>query len=196
VRAGGTSIRNIDLFRELVGSKSFKSVMVVTTWWDEVKEEVGERRWQELQSEDLLFKKLLDGGGQIKRHTHGSVESAEDILRALLQSDADAKPTKLQIQSEMGDFGRRLYETRAARALANGFNVRIELLEKHILERKARLDATEGDRTKKRLKGEIKEDERELKDLRNQQQAVGHSRRGIIQQIKDDRRIKTLVQDL
>ncbi|PVF95466.1 P-loop containing nucleoside triphosphate hydrolase protein [Serendipita vermifera] len=200
MRAGGTTLRNIRLFLELVGSKSFKSVVVVTTMWDMVTKEFGEKRWKQLQESDHLFKGLLDGGGQIMRHLYGEAEesrqSAQNILEALLDHEIREKTTKLRIQEEMGDKGKALVQTRAARVLVNDYEERIANLEKSIREQKAILRCAFGEEAKARLRKRIEEEKQSLKELKVYQARVGHSRGGIFKQRADSSRRKALIKEL
>ena len=122
VRVGGVTKRNLRMLRKLCGSDSLKNVVIVTTMWGSVAQEVGIRREEELKSKNSLFKPLLDAGAQIARHDD-SVASAHVILNDLLLND----PQMLLIQKELRE-GKSLVETAAGGELTADLNV---LMEKH-----------------------------------------------------------------
>ena len=82
-RVGGTSQRNLRMFRKLCGTDSLKNVVIVTTMWDKVTPEEGLQREQELMASDYLFKRLLNGGAIMMRH-YRTPESANKVISHLL----------------------------------------------------------------------------------------------------------------
>ena len=123
-RMGGVSRRNLKMFRRLNGPDSLKNVLIVTTMWGSVDKTVGERREDELKSEDTLFKPLIDAGAQLVRHDLGS-ESARRIIETLLGNT----PKELLIQTELSN-GISLARTSAGAELSADLD--------HIVERDSR----------------------------------------------------------
>ncbi|KAI0082662.1 hypothetical protein K474DRAFT_1654788 [Panus rudis PR-1116 ss-1] len=112
VRMGGTSRRNLNMFRKLCGDETLKNVLLVTTMWAHVEPAKGEERELELASNMLLFKPVLDNGAQMVRH-YNTLESANDILRAILRNH----PRPLRIQKELVEEGKGIEETAAGEAV-------------------------------------------------------------------------------
>lgn len=109
---GGVSRRNLKMFRHLIGSDSLKNVLIVTTMWDSVDDNVGGRREEELKSGDTPFKPLVDAGARVVRHDLGS-ESASRIIETLLEN----VPKELLIQTELSN-GISLAKTSAGAELS------------------------------------------------------------------------------
>lgn len=108
------------MFQKLCGSKSLRNVVIVTTMWDTVSEELGAQRERELMTD--TFKALLDEGAEMKRFNNG-ITSAREIISYILFHD----PVILQIQQELAE-GKELVKTTAGEEL-NAEMAR--LIEKH-----------------------------------------------------------------
>lgn len=110
-RVGGTSKRNLRMFRKLCGTESLKNVVIVTTMWDKVTPEEGSQREQELMSSKTLFKPLLDGGATMMRHEKST--KTADIINYLLGKNS----TTTQIVHELVKEQKTLKETEAGSEL-------------------------------------------------------------------------------
>ena len=84
---------------------TYKNVVVLTTFWDQVEAEVGARREAQLQSN--FFKELLQGGALFTRNDRTS-KSAIALLNHVVNKLA---PVTTQIQIEMGKEGKSLIDT-------------------------------------------------------------------------------------
>ncbi|PPQ66715.1 hypothetical protein CVT24_008816 [Panaeolus cyanescens] len=113
-RVGGISARSFRLFRNLCGDQSLRSVIIATTMWDKVDEDVALEREEELASKDVFFKPALKKGARLARHSN-TLASAQAIIRSLIAND-DCSVT-LQIQEELGS-GLEIFETRAGKELS------------------------------------------------------------------------------
>ncbi|KAL4064014.1 P-loop containing nucleoside triphosphate hydrolase protein [Scleroderma yunnanense] len=122
-RVGGSSQRNLRMFRKLCGNDSMKNVVIVTTMWDKVTPEEGEQREQELRSSDNVFKPLLDNGAVMMRHDR-TPKSAADIINYLLGKSA----TTTQIALEMAKEGKALENTAAGMEFSREIE---EIVKKH-----------------------------------------------------------------
>ncbi|KAI6006735.1 hypothetical protein EDC04DRAFT_974151 [Pisolithus marmoratus] len=112
-RVSGTPLRNYNMFKELCGKENFKNVILVTTMWDEVTEEVGSAREKELQSD--FWGSMISLGSTIHRFD-GTMESAWKIINSLsVAPPVQRRP--LQIQREMVDKHMPLHRTAAGRAV-------------------------------------------------------------------------------
>lgn len=96
IRMGGISTKNFGMFRKLFGDKVLRNVVIVTNRWGEVDPRVGERREAELAGDHLFFKPVLAKGARIARH-HGTVPSAEAIIRLILENP----PLPLRTQEDL-----------------------------------------------------------------------------------------------
>lgn len=76
-----------DAFRKLCGDAAMPVVTVVTTGWDHLRDRsVGEKREQELRSEKHGFRPALDRGAKIKQWDAKNPQTAEAIVKEILQS--------------------------------------------------------------------------------------------------------------
>ncbi|KAF7966177.1 hypothetical protein HWV62_39756 [Athelia sp. TMB] len=117
IRMTGSAIRNMDLFQKLCGNRAARNVILVTTMWDEVDEEAGERREAELR--DTFWRSMVAHGSQTARFSH-TPESAWNILGSFT---GHFRPVKLQIQEEMVDKGIPLSKTATGSFLKSGLTL-------------------------------------------------------------------------
>ncbi|KAK2462336.1 hypothetical protein APHAL10511_005642 [Amanita phalloides] len=101
----GQSRLNLAMFRNLCGKKAYKNVVILTTFWDQLTSEQGEKQEELLK---VTFKELLEGGAYFMRHDR-TIESARDVLQHILTLD----PTNVQIQEEIRIEGKTFQETAA-----------------------------------------------------------------------------------
>ena len=123
-RIGGISARNFRMFRNLCGETSLRSVVIVTTMWDEIPQSTGEERERELATKDVFFKPAIEKGARFARHTD-SLESAQSIIRSII--DNQSTPITLQIQDELSR-GLNISETLAGKELGREL---FEQMERH-----------------------------------------------------------------
>jgi len=101
------------MFKELCGRDNFKNVVLVTTMWDQVVEDVGLRHEQELQND--FWKSMIRLGSTTHRF-HLTEQSAWEIINTLSVSLlGERRP--LQIQREMVDEDKPLHKTSAGQAV-------------------------------------------------------------------------------
>jgi len=106
-RMAGTPLRNLNMFKDLCGRDNFKNVVLVTTMWDEVFEDVGLQREQELKED--LWKAMIRLGSTTRRF-HLTEESAWEIINTIPKSPPGER---LQIQREMVDENKPIHKTSA-----------------------------------------------------------------------------------
>ena len=99
--------KTLRLFQKLCGADTFKNVLVLTTFWDQVSPTVGGQREEELRSK--FFKTVVDGGARFMRHDR-TAGSAHAVLSYIISGMA---PVVTQIQTEMGLEGKPLINTAA-----------------------------------------------------------------------------------
>jgi hypothetical protein len=105
-RFGGQSSRSLRMFQNLCGPDASKNIIVLTTFWDKVTDEIGAQR--EKQLKENYFKQLVDCGACFMRHDR-TFQSAQDVLRHILP----LVPTDTLIGKEIVDDGKDLDETAA-----------------------------------------------------------------------------------
>jgi len=108
----GSAGRYFRMFQDLCGEEAFKNVILVTTMWDQLKDEsVGYRRDQELRNN---FWNLMEEKGSQITTFDGSHEQAEGLVLQLLGKP----PITLQLQRELVDDDQVLENTSAGRLVA------------------------------------------------------------------------------
>ena len=115
VRMGGTSLRNLAVFKDLCGHDNLKNVILVITMWNEVQDQsIGSEREKELLSD--FWKDMVDHGSHTCRFD-GSPESAWEIISHLDLKGSRQRRISLQIQREMVDENTPFDQTSAAKTL-------------------------------------------------------------------------------
>ncbi|KAL0057038.1 hypothetical protein AAF712_016342, partial [Marasmius tenuissimus] len=126
VRVGGISARNFRMFRELCGEDTLKNVVIVTNRWEEVPQDIGDAREEELRTKDIFFKPALDKHARMVRH-HNTHDSASTIVKSLVRNT----PLPLLIQKEMVEEKKLLVETAAGEVVNQDV---LEVMKKHSAE--------------------------------------------------------------
>jgi hypothetical protein len=117
-RMKGTTLRNLEMFSQLCGDKALARVVLGTTNWGEVSEDVGKKREQQL---DKIFWSAMTASGSKSLRFERTHESAEIFLDAILNQlefrAADGEILSdnivLKIQDELVELERRILETAA-----------------------------------------------------------------------------------
>jgi hypothetical protein len=107
---GNASRRAFRLFKEMCGTDTLKNVVIVTTMWEKVTPDQGEKREEELRTNQKFFKPALDKQARLARHDN-TKHSARDILRTILKY----QPLALSIQREVIDERMELHDTMAGK---------------------------------------------------------------------------------
>jgi hypothetical protein len=102
----GVALKNLSMFSGVCGQDAMPNVILVTTMWDEVKQEAGERREKELK--ETFWKDMLDEGCNTRRFNH-TTESARDIIKLLFDKEQET----LQLPKDIVDTQLLLRETKA-----------------------------------------------------------------------------------
>ncbi|KAF9260101.1 hypothetical protein L218DRAFT_974435 [Marasmius fiardii PR-910] len=162
VRMGGISFRNFKMFRQLCGEETLKNVVIATTMWSNVSQNVGEARELELKTNDSFFKPFLDKEGRVVRHDDTPL-SARAILRLLIQNE----PLPLHIQTELVDEGvDSMTETAAGGVLDRELKKQREKYQREISEMMEAMEARdkENRRVLEEAKQEVVERMKQVKD--------------------------------
>jgi len=121
-RMFGTSRKTLTMFNKLCGDDALKNVILATTKWSGIDDEVGQRR--ELQLCDTYWKPMLAQGSRMARFTY-TRESAWDIVNLIICRDV--VDGNVLIQRELVDLQVTLPETQAGRALRYTLEELLEL---------------------------------------------------------------------
>lgn len=115
-RVGGASMRNLNMFKKLVGRDSLGNVVLATTMWDALPPEEydkAEARESELKGTESFWKDMISHGSKVVRHDSAKT-SALAIVQAILSKN---RLVALDIQKEIVDAGIPLEQTTASQAL-------------------------------------------------------------------------------
>jgi hypothetical protein len=114
----GSGKMSINLLIRLCGRDVLKNVVLVTTMWELVEPDVGDRREKELESTEEFWGFMKRHGSHTRRH-HNNEESAHKILSMFVPETPDFRPetVALAIQKELADDHKTLDQTGAGQLL-------------------------------------------------------------------------------
>jgi hypothetical protein len=104
----GTPLKYLKMFELLCGDDALKNVILTTTFWDEVPEDVGRMREAQLISE--FWDPMIRHGSQVARFQPSTYESAWGIIDRF--GPATPRPA-LKVQTEMVDQSKKVEDTSA-----------------------------------------------------------------------------------
>lgn len=111
-RMAGASLKNLRMFASICGLEAMPSVILVTTMWDEVREDAGVRRETELR--ETFWRDMIAHGCKTERFDR-TYEAAWDILHSLFHRAQEP----LQLPKDIVDTHLHLNETHAGITLHN-----------------------------------------------------------------------------
>lgn len=159
-RLGGSTRRNIELFKALCGSQAWSKVCIVTTMWAKERsnhtadsEERSLQVERERQLREGIWAEVIKEGGILMRHETDSRGSACKILDEVI--DVSEDKTILAIQTEMVDENLTLDQTTAGRAVNRDLTSLRDRLTKDLKNTVQHLSAVRHDqdfRTEERLR--------------------------------------------
>ncbi|KAF2500865.1 hypothetical protein BU16DRAFT_442914, partial [Lophium mytilinum] len=115
----GNAYRYFKMFQRLCGEHAFQNVVLLTTMWDQLKDEaVGYERDQELRQD---YWNMMEEKGSYIGMFDGSHEMAESIVLRLLGK----QPVTLDIQVELVEGNQSLEETSAGKLVASSVEVKL-----------------------------------------------------------------------
>ena len=120
-RMMSTTRRNIETFHRLCGDKALARVVLGTTKWGEVDDDVGEKREQQLSK--TFWNTMIASGSKMLRfdNTESSAWAILDAILGQLKFDGNKEilnDNVLRIQKEIVDYDRRFPETAAGTELS------------------------------------------------------------------------------
>ncbi|KAG9764077.1 hypothetical protein KCU73_g1120, partial [Aureobasidium melanogenum] len=132
----GSAYKNLRMFRKLCGDESLQTVVLGTTMWANVKDDIGDRRLQELQNTAEFWGDMTAKGSRVFRHDDSGASAMKLISYILDQR----KTTVLQIQRQMVDEGKSLDETSAGEELEKVLLQQREQFEKRLKEAREEME--------------------------------------------------------
>ncbi|KAJ6024302.1 hypothetical protein N7540_005099 [Penicillium herquei] len=115
-RMEGSALRNLRMFRQLCGDDPLKNVILATSFWDKVSEQLGAERESELRIKPEFWGRMIQRGSQVTRFT--DCDSALKIVELFFPK----APIALEIQLELVDQSKRLVETAAGKSVKEELN--------------------------------------------------------------------------
>lgn len=109
-RMAGSALRNVRIFRKMVGVDAFSNVVLGTTFWEQVQYEVAEDREGELKANPDFWGAMTEKGAKMARlHYNNRTEGLE-----ILGEIAAKSKVILKAQDELVNEGKAITETDAA----------------------------------------------------------------------------------
>ncbi|KAH8202587.1 hypothetical protein TruAng_003298 [Truncatella angustata] len=182
----GSARKYLEVFRSLCGDEALSNVMLVTTFWNKVRDdELGDylRREQELIDD---YWEPLQRKGSVIAQFDGSKEAAESLILQLAQH---RRPVILDIQRELVDDDKIISETKAGLGISERLDADIREYQEHLEKIVVKLAAAgdENDAVRiKQLETEKKDVEGLIKDLEKSRKRMG-SRVGMEMKYRLDR---------
>jgi len=102
------------MFQQLCGTNALRNVILTTTYWDRVSNEVGSRREAQLMSE--FWEPMTRQGSRVARFQPSTYESAWDLIDqfdTITDVTNTTRRPALKLQTEIVDEGKKLDETSA-----------------------------------------------------------------------------------
>jgi len=110
-RMYGSSLRNLKMFKDLVGPDPLSNVILATTRWgmaEKVDQKRAMERERELRTSEDFWAPMLERGSRLARF-----EDSRDSGLQLIMSLIEQNPVVLQIQKELVEDGKNLIDTAA-----------------------------------------------------------------------------------
>jgi len=115
------------MFQQLCGADALRNVILTTTHWDRVSEDVGTRREAQLMSE--FWEPMIRHGSRVARFQPLTYESAWDLIDqfdTITDITNTTRRPALKLQTELVDEGKKLDETSAFKFLIQWWTQVIE----------------------------------------------------------------------
>lgn len=110
----GTPLKNLRVFKKLCGNNAMAQVFLVTTMWDEVEEDVGVERLNELKS--TYWKGMVSRGSTVVEYRN-TWDSATKLLDDATRRSSERRHVTLQ--KEISELKMELRETEAGQQLCS-----------------------------------------------------------------------------
>ncbi|KUI59267.1 GTP-binding protein A [Cytospora mali] len=127
VRVPASERNRTRLFKEIVGAENYKQVAIVSTMWNQVNEDFGERNEKNRVADESVWGDMMGRGAQVLRFQNDA-ESALDIVRHFLDSRAFPHAT-MKLQKELFLHNGQLNRTSACQELERILGAKLKELE-------------------------------------------------------------------
>jgi hypothetical protein len=160
-RITGSAYKNLRMFHKLCGDASLPSVVLATTMWENVDENDGELRQEQLKTRPDFWGDMVSQGSRVFRHEDNR-SSAMNIITYILDQ---RKRTILQIQRQMIDEGKRLDETSAGQELEKELLNQREVFERRLREAHEEMQEAIEEGNRKAIEDSVEQQARFQKKL-------------------------------
>ena len=109
----GTPLKNLRVFKKLCGKDPMARVILVTTMWDEVEDDVGDERLKELKS--TYWKGMISCGSEMFKYLNNP-RSAKELLRRIADKSSEQRRVPV-LQREISKWKKELRKTEAGQVL-------------------------------------------------------------------------------
>ena len=150
----GTPLKSLEAFEKLCGEDAVAQVVLVTTMWDELEDDIGVERLEELKS--TCWKGMVSRGSEIFKYLN-TPQSAEELLERIAGKSSERRHVLLQ--KEISEWKKELPETEAGQALHS----RLEQLAEQRLRALKRLRAEQSKFADARTTNELQKEYADLK---------------------------------
>ena len=162
-RMRGSSLRNLNMFQELIGDEFHKSVTLGTTCWSLVDLQVGQERQKELETNTTFWKIMISNGARLECIPEDRTK-AQNLVYEIGSRDAIA----LQTQRDIVDLGKSL----SSLSVAKTVNFELDELRKRQEAERKGLE----EETQKRLAEEERIRQLELERIRAKNERIREHR--------------------
>ncbi|KIW68353.1 hypothetical protein PV04_04306 [Phialophora macrospora] len=162
-RISGTARSNMRLFRELCGSDNLHQVVLATTFWAAVDDELGQRREAQLLEDPKFWKPMAEKGSKAFRLKQDRGECLQILSHIAQKNDKFL----VQAQQEMRR-GQEAHETSAGRAMNLGLERIKQEYEAQVADERRKQQAV-LDEADRRRRAEHREERRRLEHQRRRE---------------------------
>jgi hypothetical protein len=172
-RVPAAGVRNLRMFRKLVGNDSLANVVLATTFWGEI--QANERLKANAREEQLkssFWKDMIEHGSVVMRHDQEKQSGLEILMKIINRN----RPVALDIQREMVDNHKTLDQTAAGQELATEiekqrvvFEQRMEKMRKELAQSMSMQDAAHREslrRLREKTEQQMQEHKRAAESLK------------------------------
>lgn len=177
-------MKNLRMFRKLVGEDNFGNVVLVTTMWNRIDHQEGMARYNELIGTGRFWGGMIAAGAKAVGHD-GTQDYALKIVEKILENS----PVVLQIQAELQRYG-NLGQTSAGKEVMDGLKALQAQHEKELAEMREMVKIASVSKNMELVKEIQAHYDVLIKELKEANEAQARLNQQIIQEMGD--RIKEL----
>ena len=169
-RVQGSEKRRTRLFEKICGPNAFGHVIIATTMWSELRDELeGQSRVQQRKNAPDFWGQMINHGAQVVKHDN-TASCAISIIRSLISRST----VTLQMQGELENSNGRLSATSAGQQLHSDLSDTSRKVLAQLEEVQAQLQSANQENVS--LREKLYELQEKLEDLTSQQQKLQNDR--------------------